>query len=149
MNDLPALNLPPANLRIALNDGQRRVFDPYRKKFVALTPEEHVRQTFLAYLTNHLHYPLGLTAVEHLVVINGLRQRADVVIYDRQMHPHLIVECKAPSVPLTNETMSQALRYNMRLGVRYVVLTNGLRHYCAEITNGNPRMLNEIPPYGD
>ena len=145
------LNLPPANLKIMEIDGLTKVFDPYRKKYVKLTPEEYVRQNFLAYLTNHLRYPYGLTAVEHEVVINNLRQRADIVVYDTSGHPLLIVECKAPDVEITQNDFDQALRYNTRLGVRLLVLTNGLRHYCALINqsdNGtNVTFLKEIPPY--
>lgn len=142
------LNLPEANLKIVIEDGKEKVFDPFRKKYVRMTPEEHVRQTFLAFMTTYLDYPIGLTAVEKLVVVNGLKQRADIVVYDRQMQPHLIVECKAPSVSITMDVFNQALRYNMRLGVRYVVVTNGLQHYCAEImADGSTAFLREMPRY--
>lgn len=142
------LNLPPAPLRIAEKEGLSKVFDPYRRKYVRLTPEEYVRQTFLNYLTNYMHFPLGLTAVEHMVVINNLRQRADIVVYDTQMKPLLIVECKAPTVKITQRTFDQALRYNTRLGVRYIVLTNGLQHYCAEVvSNTEVYMLSQMPDY--
>ncbi|MCQ2228295.1 MAG: type I restriction enzyme HsdR N-terminal domain-containing protein [Bacteroidales bacterium] len=139
------LNLPPADLKVIEDKGLVKVFDPYRKKYVKLTPEEYVRQSFLSFLAQHLHYPIALTAVEHLVEINGLKQRADIVIYDRTFRPYLIVECKAASVPITKEVFAQALRYNTRLGVRYVVVTNGLAHYCAEIADGKAVFLKEVP----
>ncbi|MBP5366234.1 MAG: type I restriction enzyme HsdR N-terminal domain-containing protein [Bacteroidales bacterium] len=142
------LNLPQADLRIATEGSLTKVYDPYRRKFVKLTPEEYVRQTFLAYLTNCLHYPAGRTAVEHLVVINNLKQRADIVVYDKQMRPYLIVECKAPSVPVTQSVFEQALRYNTRLNVKYLIVTNGLQHFCADVSDPqNVVFQKNIPPY--
>lgn len=142
------LNLPQADLRITTEDGLTKVFDPYRRKLVKLTPEEYVRQTFLAYLTNWLHYPAGRTAVEHLVKINTLRQRADIVVFDRLMQPYLVVECKAPSVPITQSVFEQALRYNTRLNVKYLIVTNGLQHFCADVADAaNVVFLKNIPPY--
>lgn len=145
---MQSLNLPSVELQIINEQGMTKVFDPYRKKFVKLTPEEHVRQTFLAFLTNHLHYPLGLTAVEHLVEINNLKQRADIVVYDRRLHPHLIVECKAPSVKITRQVFEQALRYNTQLSVQYLVVTNGLQHFCADVSDiKNIKFLTQIPKW--
>ncbi len=124
------------------------IYDSYRKKYVRLTPEEEVRQAFLTYLTTQLHYPKGLTAVETPVIINGLRQRADIVIYDTKLHPLMIVECKAPHVKLSIATFQQALRYNTQLGVRFVIVTNGNTNYGAEILpDGSSKMLTEIPDY--
>lgn len=140
------LNLPEAELKVKSEDGMLKVYDKCRKKYVKMTPEEHVRQVFLCYMSSVLGYPEGLTAVEHLVVINGLKQRADIVVYDKKMNPHLIVECKAPHVPITKEVFMQALRYNTRLGVRYVIVTNGMKHYCAEIkSDGTMQMMAEMP----
>lgn len=97
-------------------------------------------------MTRVLGFPVGLTAVEHLVVINGLKQRADIVFYDKELCPYLIVECKAPHVSITKDVFMQALRYNMRLGVRFVIVTNGMKHYCAEIlSDGTMRMMNDMP----
>ncbi len=126
---------------------REQIFDPYRKKYVARTPEEEVRQFILKYLTDDLHIPASLTAVETLVKINNLSQRADIVIYDKNLHPLLIVECKAPTVKITKATFEQALRYNTVLGTRFVVVTNGITHYCAEITTDGIKMLNQIPDF--
>lgn len=141
------LNLPPANLTTTEENGLTKVFDPCRKKYVKLTPEEYVRQSFLSYLTHQLHYPIHLTATEMLVCLNGLKQRADIVVYNRTGIPYMIVECKATNVKITETVMQQALRYNIRLNVQYVVLTNGLQHYCAEIKNGKCTFLNSVPPW--
>lgn len=143
------LNLPPTNLRTRTDArGRIDVFDPYRRRYVRLTPEEEVRQTFLNYLTNHLGYPAGLTAVEHSVEINGLHQRADIVIFDKMARPFMVVECKAPHIKITQDTFRQALRYNTQLGTRILVITNGMQHYCAQLTDdGGARMLSQIPPY--
>lgn len=141
------LNLPPANLLTTEEDGLTKVFDPCRKKYVKLTPEEYVRQSFLAYLIHYLGYPIHLIATEMLVCINGLKQRADIVVYNRQGKPYMIVECKATNVKITETVMQQALRYNIRLCVQYVVLTNGLQHYCAEIKNGQCIFLNSVPAW--
>lgn len=150
MSIYPQLNLPHAELKLKEEAGLLKVYDNYRRKYVKLTPEEHVRQCFLSYMNNMLGYPQGLTAVEHLVVINGLRQRADIVVYDKALKPYLIVECKAPSVPITKEVFMQALRYNTQLGVRYVIVTNGMKHYCAEVMqDGTMKMLEQMPQWNE
>lgn len=143
------LNLPQTKLNIITEDDVTKVFDPCRKKYVKLTHEEYVRQFFIAYMVQHLNYPLHMVATEKLVCINGLRQRADIVAYDRNGMPLLIVECKATNVKITESVVQQALRYNIKLNVRYVVVTNGLTHYCAEIRDGKCIFLSGIPvwPY--
>ena len=142
------LNLPPVPFKIKKDQSRYKIYDMIRRKYVVLTPEEWVRQHIIHYLINDKHYPAGLTAVEHLVVINQLRQRADVVIYDRNRKPLLIVECKAPSVPLTAGVFEQALRYNMVLGVRIVVVSNGITHLAARLDDGGGYvLLSQIPDY--
>ena len=144
------LNLPSYAFKIVKKQDRFRIFDVIRRKFVALTPEEWVRQHIVHYLIGDRHFPAGLMAVEHLVVINQLRQRADVVIYNRQRLPLLIVECKAPSVAITAAVFEQALRYNMVLGVRIVVVSNGMVHLAAALDGkGGYTLLNQIPDYGD
>lgn len=142
------LNLPPSTLKLIETDGITKVFDPCRRIYVKLTPEEYVRQSFLNYLTSSLDYPLGLTAIEYPIMINGQRQRADIVVFDRRMKPYLIVECKAPQIPINQAVFNQALRYNTQLGVRYLIVTNGLTHFCAEIDGINSaHLLTQIPKY--
>lgn len=148
MLTLPQLNLPPASLKLIETKGITKVFDPCRRIYVKFTPEEYVRQSFLNYLIYSLDYPVGLTAVEHSIMINGQRQRADIVVFNIRMEPHLIVECKAPQITINQAVFNQALRYNTQLGVKYIVVTNGLRHFCAEIDGPNSaHLLTEIPKY--
>ncbi len=147
---LPQLNLPEANLKLkapATPNGKPQVWDECRKLYVSLTPEEYVRQSFLSYLINVLGYPRERTAVEATVNVNGQNHRADIIIYDLNMHPLLIVECKAPTVQISQKTLDQALRYNTQLGVKYIVLTNGLRHYCLGVGPQNIVILPQIPLY--
>ncbi|MGV8827433.1 MAG: type I restriction enzyme HsdR N-terminal domain-containing protein [Breznakibacter sp.] len=142
------LNLPTGPFKIKKDQSRYKIYDMIRRKYVVLTPEEWVRQHIIHYLINDKHYPAGLTAVEHLVVINQLRQRADVVIYDRNRKPLLIVECKAPSVAITTGVFEQALRYNMVLGVRIVVVSNGITHLAARLDDaGGYALLSQIPDY--
>ena len=145
---MQTLNLPAAPLRIDTANKKPRVFDVIRKKFVVLTPEEWVRQHFIHLLIS-LNYPQALIAVEKLVLVNQLRQRADIVVYNRQGKPALIVECKAPEVPLSNVTIQQAGRYNTRLGVNHIIITNGLSTYCLFIHphTHQTKVLTEIPTF--
>lgn len=144
------LNLPTGAFKFKKDQTRYKIYDVIRRKYVVLTPEEWVRQHILHYLIRDKHYPAGLTAVEHLVVINQLRQRADVVIYDRQRKPLLIVECKAPSVSITAGVFEQALRYNMVLGVRIVVVSNGIVHMAARLDDsGGYVLLSQIPDYAE
>lgn len=133
------------NLR---DDGQsKQIFDFVRKRFVRLTPEEWVRQHLLRFLNTRYRYPASLMAVEKQVMVNGLSQRADVVVYNRDGFPWMIAECKAPSVELSSETFYQAARYNLGLKVPFFLLTNGKVHYCAEFNGRELVMRNTLPDF--
>ncbi len=140
------LNLPPFQLRVKTEKGKKSIFDVIRKKYVSLTPEEWVRQHFIHFLLQ-LNYPASLMAVEKLVVVNELRQRADIVVFNRKGKPALIVECKAPTIKLSNNALHQAARYNIPLGVKYLVITNGLKHYCVKLDkSGNDfKVVDKMP----
>jgi len=143
------LNLPSYNFNIKL-EGQRNViFDSIRKKYVVLTPEEWVRQNFISFLAEEKNYPKGLIAVEKKVDVNRMPQRSDIVLYNNKAVPMMIVECKAPSVKITQQTFNQIARYNMRLQVPYLVVTNGLNHYCCRIDydKNSFEFMPEIPDY--
>lgn len=136
--DYPPLNLPPAPLKIKRGDDYRRakVFDPQRRRWVALTPEEWVRQHFVAMLITTKGYFAGSIANEVSITLNETARRCDTVVYDRTKSPLMIVEYKAPSVEITQEVFDQIVRYNMALHARYLVVSNGLHHYCCEIDYG-------------
>lgn len=143
------LNLPSYDVRTTERAGKEVVYDPFRDKYVRLTPEEWVRQHFLQYLTRELAVPRGLVAVEQKVVVNDQPQRADVVVYDRQGEPLLLVECKAPGSAIGQATFDQSARYNEVLGAPFLVVTNGLDHYACRIDleARTVAFLDDLPSY--
>lgn len=144
---MPALNFPPIDARFSGSEARPQIFDIVRKKFVDLTPEEWVRQHLVHFLVYHRGYPLSLTGVEKQLKLNNTLKRTDVVIYNNSLTPLLLAECKADTVQLTQQTVDQALRYNIPLQVPYVLLTNGLRHVCFRINGGEAEFLRGIPGY--
>lgn len=146
------LNLPECRLDIrSRNDGNREVFDILRRKFVALTPEEWVRQHFVHMLTEQNGYPAALMANEVGITLNGTTRRCDTIVYDHDCRPIMIIEYKAPGVEITQKVFDQAVRYNMVLKVKYLVISNGISHYvCAiDYTSHRYSFLKEIPTYGN
>ncbi len=127
-----------------LPDGRREVLDPVRRRRVALTPEEEVRQQTIAMLHEHYGYPLELMQVEGAITVNGQTRRCDIVVYDIDGHPFLIVECKRPDVALTQRVCDQACRYNTVLQVPYLLLTNG-HHQVVVRVNLAERRLEVVP----
>ena len=146
---MQSLNLPTYPFSISESEGKTKIFDRIRKKKVVLTPEEWVRQNFIMFLTEEKGYPASLIAVETKVNINGLSQRADIVVYNKKRLPVLIVECKATSVKITKDVFDQVMRYNMQLQTRIICVTNGLQHYCAlmDKSGSGYNFLEEIPAY--
>lgn len=128
-------------------EGRNFVFDPLRKRFVLLTPEEEVRQKVLYLLVEHLKVPAGLIAVEYSLKVNGLDKRADAVVFGAQGHPIMIVECKAATVPLTQAVLEQAVRYHSALRPRYLLLTNGTVTYCYQVEGQSMSPLDHLPDY--
>lgn len=147
--NLPSLNLPACELKIEVDGEELKVFDPVRGKRVVLTPEEYVRQNFVNWLVRGLGYPASHIANETAISVNDTVKRCDTVVFNRQGQPMMIVEYKAPSVAITQETFDQIVRYNMTLKVRYLVISNGLRHYCCVIDyeNNTYNFIPNIPPY--
>ncbi len=145
----PRLDLPDHGVKTKHGADGPEVFDPWRRRWVALTPEEWVRQHFLNHLVHDLGYPAGRIAVEAPLVLHGLPKRADAVVYDAEGRPLMLVECKAPSVPIGQAVFEQAARYNIVHRVGLLVVTNGLRHYCCaiDLAAGTSRFLPAIPPY--
>lgn len=150
---LPALHLPPTHLEVKqYADGVVRVFDRLRRKPVALTPEEWVRQHFVAYLIDSLGFPETLMANEVAITLNGTSRRCDTVVYSRQgLMPQVIVEYKAPSVAITQRVFDQIVRYNMVLQVEWLMVSNGLQHFCCHVDYANRRVrfLESIPAYAE
>jgi len=127
------LNLPEYSLRTRTSEGQLQIFDQIRMKYVALIPEEWVRQHFISYLINDRNYSKGLIAVEHPFVINKVKHRADIVIFNSDGKPLVVVECKAPEVQINQSVIQQISRYNILLKAPILILTNGLIHFCVRI----------------
>ncbi|MDR0413840.1 MAG: type I restriction enzyme HsdR N-terminal domain-containing protein [Prevotellaceae bacterium] len=128
---------------------KHKIFDPIRKKYVALTPEERVRQQFIGFLLHDKGFPAGLMQVEYALKVNGMSRRCDIVACTRSGVPLLLVECKAPDVPIGDETFAQAARYNIALRVPYLAITNGSSSYCCHICfeTGSIKFLNDFPAY--
>lgn len=143
----PALNFPPIHLRARRGDGGRiEVFDHVRGKWLVLTPEEWVRRHVVEYLRSECGYQPQQIAEEYPVDLNGMAQRADIVAFDNDLKPHLVVECKEPNVKIDNDVLSQVVRYNSVLRCRYVVITNGLTTHCFEhCDNGEYSSLDHFP----
>ena len=129
------LNLPECDFRTRMVAGKQQIFDDIRKKFVALTPEEWVRQHFLQFLIKEKKYPASRMAVEFGLNYNSLKKRGDIVFFNKAGLPEMIVECKAPSIKISQDTFDQAARYNFVLKVKYLVITNGMEHFCCLMDN--------------
>ena len=132
-----------------MQEGRPQVFDPLRRRFVALTPEEEVRQKLLYHLVEQLQVPAGLVAVEYSVKVNGLDKRADVVVFDTEGRPLMVVECKAPTVALDQAVLEQALRYHSALHPRYLLLSNGASTYCLKVEGGTVEAMDHLPDYAE
>ena len=130
-------------------EGRTLVFDPLRKRFVALTPEEEVRQQVLRLLVETLKVPSGLVAVEYSVKVNGLDKRADVVVFNTDGRPLMIVECKAPSVMLTQAVLEQAVRYHSALKPKFLLLTNGTATYCFKAEGTTLIPMDHLPDFAE
>lgn len=143
------LNIPKTDLKIVTEDGKQQVFDVLRRKYVALTPEEWVRQQFVHYLIRHKGYPAECIGNEVSLTLNGTRKRCDTVIYGTEAQPIVIVEYKAPSVAITQRVFEQISRYNIRLRVQWLIVSNGLQHYCCRIDyeHGTYEFVEDIPEY--
>ncbi len=149
VNDLPVLGLPDHGVKLRHDADGPRVFDPVRRKWVALTPEEWVRQHFMNHLVHDKGCPPSLIAVEKSLVLNELSKRADLVVHAPDGRAVALVECKAPNVPITQAVFEQAARYNVVFKVRWLLVTNGHKHYCCRIdhSNGNVDFVVDIPDH--
>ena len=147
--EFPQLNLPNTILKTKLVEGITQVFDVVRKKYFKLTPEEWVRQNFIHYLNIEKNYPMGLMGVEKMIKYNNLQTRADIILYNKEGTPTMIVECKAPNVKITQDSFNQIAKYNFKLKVQFLVVTNGLQHFCCKMDyeKNTHRFLKEVPAF--
>lgn len=143
------LNLPKYQHKIKTENSKKTIFDIIRKKYVALTPEEYVRQSFVRFLIEEKKYPKNLLGIEVVVPINGMKKRADIIMLDRHGKVKMITECKAPSIKITQKTIDQIARYNMILKADLLIVTNGLNHFCLQLNPESCKyvFLKEIPDY--
>ncbi|MDR2691530.1 MAG: type I restriction enzyme HsdR N-terminal domain-containing protein [Dysgonamonadaceae bacterium] len=143
------LNLPQAELNIKEENGKAYVFDRLRKQFVRLTPEEYVRQSFVSYLITYKNYPQSRMANEIGIELGNVKKRCDTVLYDEYLHPLMIIEFKAPSILIKQNAFDQITRYNMRLNVPWLIVSNGVRHYCCRVDYEKKEyfFLKDIPEY--
>ena len=143
------LNFPKFSFRFKNSENKISIFDSIRKKFVILQPEEWVRQHCIEYLSRVKNYPKSLINVEKELVINSLKKRYDIVVFNSDGSIYLIVECKAPKITISQETFDQISRYNLALNATYLMVTNGLNHYYCQMDFENERyqFLNELPEY--
>jgi len=146
---MQSLNLPTYAFRITQNEnGEKYIYDIIRKKPIMLTPEEWVRQHMIHYLHNDLGYPKGLLKVESGVVYNTRLKRSDIVVYTNESKPFILVECKAPSVKISQSTLEQVAMYNKTLNASVIILSNGLTHYTFKLDKkGELLNLDEIPKF--
>ncbi|MDE6272782.1 MAG: type I restriction enzyme HsdR N-terminal domain-containing protein [Muribaculaceae bacterium] len=136
-------------LKTRLDNEIVKIFDPLRDKYVALTPEEYVRQHFVNYLMTELKYPASVMANEIGIDLNGTRKRCDTVVFGADMKPLVIIEYKAPGVEISQTVFDQIARYNMQLQARYLIVSNGIRHYCCRLDYDRDtyNFLPRIPEY--
>lgn len=143
------LNLPQRELKLKKENDSYQIFDELRKKYVALTPEEWVRQNFISFLIIDKGFPAGLMNNEVSLVQNGIKRRCDTLISDREGEPFVIVEYKAPSIEITQKTFDQIARYNMVMRAKYLIVSNGIIHYCCKMdyVNNSYEFISDIPLY--
>lgn len=146
---MDTLNLPKTELKVATKDGKPHVFDILRRKYVALTPEEWVRQQFVHHLIRDKGYPPECIGNEISLTLNGTKKRCDTVVYGRNAQPVMIIEYKSPQVEITQQVFEQISRYNIRLRVKWLIVSNGLQHYCCCINyeSNTCQFVEDIPSY--
>ena len=145
------LNLPDFDIKLAGTPNRPTILDILRRKYVALTPEEWVRQHVVHFLIEEKGYPKSLINVEKKLSVNGLAKRYDVVVYSKKGVVLLVVECKAPNVTITQQTFDQIARYNLSLNAQYLMVTNGITHYYCQTDYNQYKyiFLADLPHYND
>ena len=146
-----SLNLPSFNVKLSERKGKKLIFDSLRRRYVVLTPEEWVRQHFIHFLIEHKGYPSTWLANEVSLLLNGMRKRADTVLYRTDLSARMIIEYKSPEVEITQQVFDQITRYNMVLRVDYLIVSNGIKHYCCciDYEHNTYSFLKDIPNYNE
>ena len=144
-----SLNLPSYDAKIRKNGSLMEIYDPLRRKFIALTPEEWVRQHFVNWLISNKEYPTSLMANEAGIKLNSLTRRCDTVVYNQHLDPLMIIEYKESNISITQDVFDQVVRYNTVLKVPYIVVSNGVNHYCCKMNYEKQSydFLTDIPNY--
>jgi type I site-specific restriction endonuclease len=145
---LPVLNLPPFEPQLKREEDRVLIFDSLRRKFLALTPEEWVRQHWINFLVEHQSFPKGLISLEKGLKYNQLQKRTDLVVFDREGKPYLLIECKAPEIELNQKVLQQALAYRSTLMTPYIILSNGVKHISLEFEKNQEKFIQtpNFPP---
>jgi len=146
---MQTLNLPTYNFKLKNSQNKTLIFDKLRKKYVVLTPEEWVRQHFVHFLIDQKKYPETLIAIEKQLTINNLKKRTDILIFNSDGKPEVVIECKAPSIKISQKTFDQIARYNLQLKADFLIVTNGLTHfYCKmDFKNKTYIFLKNLPDF--
>jgi type I site-specific restriction endonuclease len=143
------LNLPQYSFRIKKQNDKLVIFDSQRKRYVALTPEEWVRQNFIRFLIEEKGYPAAYLAIEKQLNMNGMKKRCDAILYNKHAQPFLIIELKAPNVAISQATFDQVAVYNAKLKVNFFIISNGIEHFCCKVNLETARyeFFPEIPDF--
>lgn len=141
------IQYPEYKFRLKAENGRQYIFDSIRKRYVVLTPEEWVRQHVIRYLTETLNYPARLFSVEKVIKVGNLKKRYDIVVYDQELKPWMLVECKEAGINISDTTLQQLLRYYQVLQCPYWMLVNGANAYCATIKGGKVSWMDTLPPF--
>ena len=148
---MQSLNFPPSEFRFREQEAQKQIFDIVRQKYVALTPEEWVRQHWIHFLIHNRSVPKGLMAAETVLKVHGFSKRCDILVHNRQTQPVMLVECKAPQIKLDRDTAWQIALYNMKIRAPYLAISNGLQHFVCKIDFNTLKavFLDHIPDYAE
>lgn len=141
------IEYPGFQPKIKREKGKEQIFDPYRKKWIILTPEEWVRQNFLQYLVHVLCYPVSLIAIEKEIFLGEVKKRFDIVVYNLDTQPFMVVECKEMNVPLSANVLHQAMRYNTNMQAQFIVITNGSYCFAFERMGESFEEVDAIPVF--
>lgn len=142
------LDFSGLELRLKYDGDKKLVYDPVRKRWVILTPEEHVRQYILLFIIHKLKYPIGLIAVEKKITLGNLTKRYDILVFNQEHKPWMLIECKEPEVPISQNTLFQLLNYHRSVPCKYWLLSNGHQTFCADARDFNAiKWLDQLPFY--